>query len=208
MAQKTNPQLRRKASLSGDQLALSSLNGASYHLAKITQILDQAEAVWSRDPDRQNRQLLTPKAVNEILWHLRSFFWELVGAFDLMLQWSNEHFQLELSEANVEWRTVQDATSSSEHPSWIKVRQTLRDAWRSDWYFDVRTYRNFSHRSFLTLTTLTPTDPSQRIIVAMEAARENAPMCADIRNELPQFVEAMRALGARVFLSHFEEQPS
>jgi hypothetical protein len=200
MAQKTNPALRRAASLSGSQLALSSLNGASYHLAKITRTLELAEAAWRADPDRENRPPLAPKEVNEVLWHLRSFFWELVGVFDLMLQWSNEHFQLGLSEGDVAWKTVRDATSSSGHPSWIKVRQVLRDAWDSDWHFDVRTYRNFSHRSFLRLQMLTSTDPSRRIIVALDAARENAPMCADIRDEFPKFVEATRALGARVFL--------
>ena len=43
------------------------------------------------------------------------------------------------------------------------------------------------------------TDPSERVLVAIDAARENAPMCADVRDELPRFVEAMRELGASVF---------
>ncbi|MNR16198.1 hypothetical protein D3C85_1327850 [compost metagenome] len=199
MAHKENPALRRSAALTGSQLALSSLTGARYHLATITRILDTVETGWRSASDRENRPPFAARQSDELHWHLRSFFWELVGVFDLMLQWSNEHFKLKLSEDRVSWKTVQDATSSIGHPSWPTVRQALRDAWDSEWYFDVRTYRNFSHRSFLRLQALVPTDPSERVLVAIDAARENAPMCADVRDELPRFVEAMRELGASVF---------
>ena len=196
---KPNPSLRRTGLFSGSQLALSSLNGANYHLTRIKQILDEAERVWWSAPDFEDSQFLASRDVNEVLWHLRSFFWELIGVFDLMLQWANEHFQLGLSEDQVKWNTIRQAQPKSNNPTWMETRRVLREAWDSAWCFDVRTYRNFSHRSFLHLTTLIPRQPG-KIIVAMEAARDNAPMCADIRDELPKYVEAVRVLGGKVFL--------
>jgi hypothetical protein len=175
---------------------MSSLNGASYHLTRITQILDEAEPISWQDPDFDNGKFLSGREVNEVLWHLRSFFWKLVGAFDMMLQWVNEYFELGLAEDDVSWRRIRNAQSRT-NPAWLETRQILSETWDIAWYFDVRTYRNFSHRSFLHPQTLIPREPG-KIIVAMEAACDNAPMRADIREELPKYTEAMRLLGGRV----------
>ncbi|MGH7847429.1 MAG: hypothetical protein ACREQW_19960 [Candidatus Binatia bacterium] len=120
-----------------------------------------------------------------------------MSSLDMMLQWVNEYFELGLAEDDVSWRRIRNAQSRT-NPAWLETRQILSETWDSAWYFDVRTYRNFSHRSFLHLQTLIPREPG-KIIVAMEAARDNAPMCADIREELPKYIEAMRLLGGRVF---------
>lgn len=184
-------------SLTGTKLALSSLNGADYHLTRIVRILDKAEHTWWQNPDFDNGKFLTGEDVNEVLWHLRSFFWELVGVFDMMLQWANEHFELGLSEDKVSWKTIRNSKSRM-NPAWVETLRALTAAWDSDWYFDVRTYRNFSHRSYLVPQTVIPREPG-KIIVALQAARLNAPICADIRVELPKYVAAMRQLGGIVF---------
>jgi hypothetical protein len=200
IAYKQNPALRRSSLLDGGQLALSALNGAAYHLNRISEILDDAERVWWEAPDFDKGRLLTSHDINEMLWHLRSFFWELVGVFDLMLQWANERFHLGVPENKVKWRTIKSAQSAVNDPAWTTALNILSDAWDSAWYFDVRTYRNFAHRSFLHLESLIPRQPG-KVIVALEAARENAPPCADIRDELPKYVAAMRELGETVLSS-------
>jgi hypothetical protein len=200
LAYKHNPALCRSSLLDGSQLALSSLNGAAYHLKRLSEILDEAERVWWEAPDFEKGKLLTSHEINEVLWHLRSFFWELVGVFDLMLQWTNEHFHLGVPEDKVKWRTIKSAQSKVNAPAWPTALNILSDARDSAWYFDVRTYRNFAHRSFLHLASLIPRQTG-KIIVALEAARENAPLCADIRDELPKYVAAMRELGGKVFSS-------
>jgi hypothetical protein len=98
---KRNPALCRSSLLDGSQLALSFLNGAAYHLKRISAILDEAERVWWEAPDFEKGKLLTSHEINEVLWHLRSFFWELVGVFDLILQWANERFHLGVPEDKV-----------------------------------------------------------------------------------------------------------
>jgi hypothetical protein len=194
---KAHRMMKRLGVLDGTALALSAFNGASYHLDRITEVINRAEERAVEAADGVNHPLfLNATEVNEVHWQVRSFFWELVGAFDMMLQWVNERFYLGLEEGQVTWARI-PTRADKDQVEWDRVRKILEIAWDSEWYFEVRTYRNFSHRSFLMLTSLVPTRGRPQLF--LEHAREGQPYYEDVRVHLKRYLVAVQSLGADVF---------
>jgi hypothetical protein len=142
---------------------------------------------------------LNPTETNRVHWLLRSYFWELVGAFDMMLQWANDRFARGIPEHDVRWAKM-PKTAMPEPKVWERVRAALKAAWDSEWFFEVRTYRNFSHRSFLHLTALIPKKGGKPQVM-LEHARTGQKYYEDLRIQLPKYLDATRALGAILFQS-------
>lgn len=192
---KPHPMMRRLPILDGRTLAASALTGATYHLHQITGLLNSAGELAEAWTGEEHPTFLSQSQINQVHWHLRSFFWELVGAFDLALQWANDRFQLGLEEHNVMWRLIPGDAGIDQH-EWDRVHSCLINVWDSEWYFEVRTFRNFSHRSFLTTTALIPKRGKPQLM--LEPAREG--QCyEDIRDHLPKYLDAMRQLSGQIF---------
>jgi hypothetical protein len=92
--------------------ARAALAGAEYHYRRVARICEG----WSRTPgsDRANP--------NELHWHLRAFFWELVAVLDTL-------------------KAIPSLNAGK--------RRVIVDAKASDWYAEVDEWRNFAHRAFL-----------------------------------------------------------
>lgn len=192
---KEHPMLRRLPVLDGRTLAASAHTGAAYHLHQITQLLNSAGRIaeaWTGD---DHPPFLTQVEVNQVHWHLRSYFWELVGVFDLVLQWANDRFQLGVEESRVKWGSMR-TVAGVDQSEWSRVHLLLTEAWNSEWYFETRTYRNFSHRSFLATTALIPKHGRPHLM--LEPARDGQ-YYEDIRDHLPKYLSAMKLLSAQVF---------
>jgi hypothetical protein len=194
-----NPVLRRLPMLDGKILVTSALSGAEYHLNRLNEIFEIAESRWRLSPDFDHGEILTDAQTNEILWRLRSFFWELVGVFDLMMQWINDSFYLGIRVDKLRWENFTEILRNNKDNDCIsEIHNTLCKGWNSGWYFEVRTYRNYAHRSFLPLNSLMPRQPG-RILFLLEAAIKDGPPLI-IREGLPKYVEEMRNLCRKVFL--------
>lgn len=196
MSHQSHKMMRRLSVLDGSTLAHSALTGATYHLDQINQLLKTATEAIKDWTGNEHPPFMNQDQINQIHWHLRSFFWELVGVFDLMLQWANESFQLGLDEHRVTWSTLPEQSGINQDV-WTRLRSVLSDAWESEWYFEVRTYRNFAHRSFLHLTAIVPKRGNPELM--LEHAREGQVYYEDVRKHLPKYLDAMRRLGEEVF---------
>ena len=83
-----------------------ALNGAVYHLSWIKELLqrDGMRTNWEHHSgltDDRRRRL--GEDVNQFHWHLRAFFWELNAAFDTLLHWMNQTYQLGIPESNPDY---------------------------------------------------------------------------------------------------------
>lgn len=134
MKQEQHSELRRLPLQSGATLARFAIKGAEVYLTAITELLNH------NDPEDAQVDYASPvnnaAVVDALLWRTRAFFWELVGAFDMFLQWANEQFRLGLAEGEVRWDKM-PSTSSADNDGWIKMRAVLETAYNSDWYFEV-----------------------------------------------------------------------
>jgi hypothetical protein len=81
------------------QVAHSAVLGAEDALAKIEETL-------GKHPDAVQMPL---DRFIELQWRVRSFFWELVGAWDLFQQWVNDAFALGYSEDKVSMNSIRQA---------------------------------------------------------------------------------------------------
>jgi hypothetical protein len=126
-----HPDLKSAPGVDAHHLARVSISGAEGALARITEILARRDG----EPD-----------VNALQWQLRSFFWELCGAWDLFQQWVNTAFQLGYAEEKVAMTVIRQATSDV--AGWDEAKAILATAFDSDWHFEVRAYRNSAHRSY------------------------------------------------------------
>jgi hypothetical protein len=194
-----NPSLQRSSLLSGDTLALNALNGAAHHLNEIKRILAIAEGEWSDNKFDTPTKLLDSKATNAVTWHTRSVFWELVGVSDMLLQWANARFELGLQESQVRWSDMKNRQAVIDNDLWLHIRSIIETEMESAWYFEVATYRNFSHRSHLSLTTIISRTRGP-VDIFLEPARVGA-VYDDIRTQLGAYIEAMKDFGGKVFLA-------
>lgn len=196
MKHKEHPELRRLAVQSGATLARFALKGAEVNLSAITKLL-------TRDPETPRKEyespLDNPRVVDELLWRTRAFFWELVGAFDMFLQWANDHFQLGLSEGDVKWSKMPN-TSPVDQGEWSKMRAALENAYNSEWYFEIRTYRNYAHRSVLHVQALVP-KTSGEAQVFLPHARRDQPYYEHLPIQMRGYLEHMRLLARELFTS-------
>lgn len=198
-----NPSLQRSSLLSGDTLALNALNGAAYHLNEIKRILAIAEGEWRDNKFDTPTQLVDSKATNALIWHTRSVFWELVGVSDMLLQWANARFKLGFQESQVWWRNMKDRQAGTDNDLWLHVRSIIETERESAWYFEVATYRNFSHRSPFSFTTIISRSKGP-VGIFLEPARVGA-VYDDIRTQLGAYIEAMKDFGGKVFLARLAD---
>jgi hypothetical protein len=138
--------------------------------------------------------------------HLRAFFWELDATFDTMLQWANQRYKLGVSEGNMKWEAIKNkqATGVYELDSeWKEKYQLLDTVWNSAWYFEVRMYRNFAHRTFnfVQHAFVKHTDPEryETTITCLPSARDGQQEYTDIMAQLQKYLDEMRQLGANIF---------
>jgi hypothetical protein len=189
--QKQHPELQRLPLQNGATLARFAIRGAEVHLSAITKLLQHNDP--EDDQANYTSPVNNPAIVDALLWRTRAFFWELVGTFDMFLQWANEQFRLGLTEGEVRWDKM-PSTSSADNDGWIKMRAVLNTAYNSDWYFEVRTYRNYAHRSIIHVTALVPKN-SGVTQVFLPYARVGQSQYEDLRVQLKSFLDQMFLLG-------------
>lgn len=129
-----------------------ALIGSSYHFERLKEYMNRPgmQEAWDLvgEIDPQRRKLLQDD-INMFNWHLRSFFWELIATFDTLLQWANKKFELGVNEKDVCWKNIKQNSNDNQTDDWKRIYQLLKNAWDSDWLFEVNGYRNFAHRNFL-----------------------------------------------------------
>ena len=128
---------------------------------------------------------------------MRGFLWELYGAFDLMLMWSNDHFGLGIPDKNVVPDSILAATPTKNLTDWPRVQKLLETAWLSEWLFELRMYRNFSHRSFLLVQGFIPKQGQASMM--LPRAREGQPYVPVLPEALRPYIAEMASLGAALF---------
>lgn len=177
-------------------MARFAIKGAYVHLRAIQRLLKHVPpqahgAVEYASP------LSDPVVMEQIMWRTRAFFWELVGAFDMFLQWANDHFVLGLAGDKVMWAAM-PTSSSRDQAGWTAMRKLLEDGYNSEWYYEVRMYRNFAHRSILPMKSIIPKIPGETQVF-LPHARKGQSHYDDIRTQLNSYIEQMLALGRRLF---------
>ena len=154
----------------------ASLAAAHYHLEAV-RVAVASPAIqtreWKNDPnlDSSSRTGLTHQE-NQLHYHLRAFFWELIATWDIILQWMNKRYSLGLREDKVRWKWLQREAKKRGKYHELK---TLSTAYDSTWFKEVRAYRNLAHCSFLfvqgdwgpeglNILTLLPVRKDQRLV--------------------------------------------
>jgi hypothetical protein len=74
----------------------------------------------------------------------------------------------------------------------------IQVAWDSEWLFEVRAYRNFGHRSLITITGVIPKD-GRPPLIALPKAREGQQYVPTVPEALRVYARELRSLGASVF---------
>ena len=191
-----------------EESALTSFNGAHYHLDALRSLLGKPalQILWKDDskisPDEHSS---LQAQVNEFHWHIRGFFWELVSAFDAMLHWSNTRFGLQLREQDVRWKKVALASATIDADVWAQKKMTLQSAWESNWFFEVRQYRNFAHRSFLILQAEygphqdDPHGPHRLKFMWLMPARVGQTPVFDVITHISDYIREMGLIGEKLF---------
>jgi hypothetical protein len=128
----------------------SALLGARYHLEEAGRLAQTrgVETLWQQESglDSETRRQLQHD-VNRFHWHVRAFFWELVATYDTLLHWANQMLDLGISEHKVSRDEVM--AQAEKQGKYSPELQELTKVYESEWYFEVRQYRNFAHRAFL-----------------------------------------------------------
>lgn len=191
-----------------EQSALTSFRGARYHLDALRSFLRRpgVQTLWQEGPNLSSTERgLLQDQLNAFHWHLRAFFWEIVSAFDAMLHWSNRRFELSVKERDVGWDTIEKGNAQVDAGTWAKKRSILRTTWESEWFFEVRQYRNFAHRSFLLLQVSygpSKDDPSgvyHLTFINLLPARVGQQVCRDLIEHLSEYHDRMGKVGAEMF---------
>lgn len=188
--------------------ALTAFQGARYHLDALKTSLEKPgmQTLWKESSDLSaDERRSNQNTLNAFHWHLRAFFWELVGAFDATLLWANARFGLGSPERNVKWGTVRESPASINADKWLDKKAVLENAWESDWFFEVREYRNFAHRSFLLIQAEYMPSKSGGLnelhFITLLPARVGQAPVRDLIDHLSEYHERMRELGERIFSS-------
>ena len=118
------------------------------------------DGAWGKNGPAENGQV----AFNNFYHHLRAFFWELTSAFDTLLQLVNRQYELGLDQRDVLWDTV--SKKLSQRRELKPLLRKLAKGYSSEWFTDVREYRNFAHRGTVAAEVLwfppNPPDPADR----------------------------------------------
>lgn len=197
MKHEPNAELIRLPTANSVGLARFAIKGAETHLSAIRRILKHEHLPQSEGGAEYVSPLNNSAVVDVLLWRTRAFFWELVGAFDMFLQWANDHFELGLPEHNVMWANM-PTKSPRDQAGWDRMRVLLEEGYNSEWYFEIRTYRNFAHRSLLPLTSLVPKLPGETMVF-LPHARVGQTHYDDIRVQMEEYINRMLAFGRRLF---------
>ncbi len=65
----------------------------------------------------------------------------MVATFDTMLQCVNQKYEPGLSAEEVKWKNIPRRAGKNQ-PEWYKKYALLKSAYESEWFFEVRAYRN------------------------------------------------------------------
>jgi len=142
---------------------------------------------------------------NQLYWHLRSFFWELIATYDTILQWVNSNFEIGLNESDVNYNNVKKNVSNAKKD--VKdckiVFSKLEVAHETEWFFEVRNYRNFSHRSFLNVQLEIGDDYGKStphlIRVSLNPARDGQIGYGDLVTQLTDYLNHIHDLLQDIF---------
>jgi hypothetical protein len=148
------PDLSRLPSTDRRSFARLAVLGAREQLNHIERLLRANEA-------------LSAEEFIELQWRTRSFFWELIGAWDLYLYWCKDHCALiDIKPQLVNTKNVLGANSN--HVDWAAILAVLKPAAESAWHFELSRYRNYAHRSFFEITALrTLRDGKEQLFLPM-----------------------------------------
>jgi hypothetical protein len=187
-------ELERAPELRPGEFSEVAFASAHYHLGRIENLIAQGvtdiRAVY---PQKTPEQLQRDKRFNEMSWHLRAFFWELFSLHDLMLMWANDHFGLNLGPRQVREDRVLEAAPSRNQSDWPGVRSALLKARLSPWLYEVREYRNASHRTVLESDQALPLSGEGYLL--LRPARRGGPpplLPRDLRGYLQSALELWR----------------
>ncbi len=122
-----------------------AFTGAQYHLNKFKNILESPSLLTDFLDGSQVHPM--DFECNQLHWHLRGFLWEMVATFDTMLQCVNQKYELGLSAEDVKWKNIPMRAGKNQH-EWNKKYALLKSAYESEWFFEVRAYRNYAHWAF------------------------------------------------------------
>ncbi|KVZ89449.1 hypothetical protein [Burkholderia ubonensis] len=173
--------LKSAPDVDAHHLARVSISGAEEALAKITAMLKRCDG----EPD-----------VNALQWHLRSFFWELCGAWDLFQQWVNTAFRLGYAEDKVAMTVIRQAKSNV--TGWDEVKAILVAAFDSEWHFEVRAYRNSAHRSYFRMMEIHLQEKGVRWINLPAARHGQSNHFEGMVPQLTEYVRQTLAVGQQI----------
>jgi hypothetical protein len=170
------------------QLAYSAVLGAENALARIEEIVTKHSHVS-----------MTHEQFIELQWRVRSFFWELVGAWDLFQQWVNDTY-LRYDEDKVSMNSIRQAIENGKGsgPGWKEVSELLLAAFESDWHFEIRTYRNYGHRSYFQMTNMIQQNTGRNSLFLPCARKGQNSQFKGIVPHLKYYIERMREIGQKI----------
>jgi len=142
---------------------LAAYRGSQYHLSVIDSILSKpefAKFLVDKNSFTEEEKYNFHREENILIWHIRAFFWELISTFDIMLEWANQKYSLGIPVDKVRWNTIRKASLNigADHDKWLEKYSLLSAAYDSDWFYEIKRYRNFAHRSFLGVQIEVDTD--------------------------------------------------
>jgi hypothetical protein len=156
---------------------------------------------WEEDKNLNERTKAGRRGeVNSLHRHLRSFLWELVASFDTILQWANQEYRLGLEEHAVRFSKL-PTTAGKNQGEWDRRYALLEGVWNSDWYFEVRAYRNFAHRAFenVQAAIVREAGGDRALVVHLFPVRKGQREYVPIQEHLSAYLENMRQFGVAFF---------
>jgi len=191
-----------------DNLSYSALIGAGFHLEKIKEYinLQSIQTILKEDSslDEATKKTLASE-VSQFHWHIRAFFWELVSSFDVILQWENYRYELGIQENDVKWDRISEKVGKAKKDQldWNRQYAILEDAWNSDWFFEIRQYRNFAHRAFISINAeyngFYGKEKPKLKKIFLTPAREGQQEYIDVVTCLLSYLEKMLELRKEIF---------
>lgn len=139
-----------------------ALSAAYYHCSEIRSYRDQLleDDAWADGAFTDKGR----EGFNKLYHNVRAFFWELIAAFDTLLQEINRRLKLGLDEREVDWTTISLALSTKRELR--RFRRQLNVGYNSPWFADVREWRNFAHIGTISAETVgwsNDADPTVRL---------------------------------------------
>lgn len=167
------------------------VEGARYHLDHLLQALNKEGMAtgWTAETVDETTRSRLQRDVNDFHWHLRAFFWELVAEFDMLLVTVNHSEGLGIAERKVCWEEV--ARQAHAQGKWSAKIDTLSRAYCSAWYTELKTYRNFAHRSAQFVQC--DYGPNALNAIALLPAIQGQAF-TDLRDQLREYLEKMDQL--------------